>query len=65
LKSTIKKFTLSAGLGVEINYRLNETWIFGVEPFYKKALWGIYSNEYKINQHVAGYGFRMSIKKLL
>lgn len=65
LKNTIKKFTLSAGLGVEINYRLNETWIFGVEPFYKKSLWGIYSNEYKINQHVAGYGFRMSIKKLL
>ncbi len=64
-KTTIKKFTLSTEVGLEIEYSLNETWNIGLEPFYKKALFNIYSNDYNIFQCNNNYGFRISIRKML
>ena len=64
-KNTIKKFALSAGIGVEFNYHLNETLIIGIEPFYRKSILGMYNKDYKLNQNANSYGFRLSIRKLL
>jgi len=63
-KNTIKKFALSAGIGAEFNYHLNETLIIGVEPFYRKSILGMYNKDYKLNQNANNYGFRLSVKKL-
>ena len=63
-KNTIKKFALSAGIGVEFNYHLNETLIIGVEPYFRKSILGMYNKDYKLNQNANNYGFRLSVKKL-
>lgn len=60
-----KKFTLSAGVGLEIEYSINEIWTISLEPFYKKVLFNIYSNEYHLDQRIDNYGFRIGLKKLL
>ena len=64
-KNTIKKFALSAGIGVEFNYHLNETLIIGIEPYFRKSILGMYNKDYKLNQNANNYGFRLSIRKLL
>jgi hypothetical protein len=64
-KSTLRKFTLSAGVSFELGYMLNESITLIAEPYYKRSLLPIYSNQNNINQTNQNFGFRIGIRKIL
>ena len=64
-KSTLRKFTLSAGVSFELGYMLNESITLIAEPYYKRSLLPMYSTKNNINQSNQNFGFRIGIRKLL
>ncbi|MBI5539179.1 MAG: hypothetical protein HY951_03915 [Bacteroidia bacterium] len=64
-KTTIQKFTLSAGVSFELGYMINESLTLIAEPYYKRSLLPMYSSKSNINQSNQNFGFRIGIRKLL
>jgi hypothetical protein len=64
-KSTIRKFTFSAGVELEFGYQINEKLMLSFSPFYRKSLFPMYNDGNLINQNASHYGFRVGIRKLL
>lgn len=64
-KTTIQKFTLSAGVSFELGYMINESLTLIAEPYYKRSLLPMYSSKNNINQTNQNFGFRIGIRKLL